>query len=214
MKGILIAVFTLTLLIPAAVYAQADLQSEQTADSTAQTTDAVDDSTSRERLQDRLDDYKQRVEERLSLAEERRIARLCTNAQAVVARLESNLASARENRSDAYSGIYDRLNSLVEKLDAASIDTTELNRIILSFKEDSDEVVAKVEAYQQIVNDLIAMDCQEDPAAFKAALDIARQERNSLVNLSSTFKNSFKEAIKAELQNIRQSLSNSSGEES
>lgn len=186
--------FLVALVAPAAVSAQTDGSTDESADTTA---------TDRTK---RIEAYRQRVTDALSQAEERRIAGLCVAAQAVVGRLQTNLDTVIENRRSRYAVVADKLNELVRKLQAAEVDTTELEAVIAELDALADTVVEAVTEYQTTLTDLAEMDCEADPSGFKAALSAAREQRAEIITSAQGVRSYFVDTIKPLLQTIREQL--------
>ena len=167
-----------------------------------------------ERRLERLENYKARVEARLDFAEERRIQARCKGAQTVSLRLAENITRVKQNREKAYQSVVEKLNSLVDKLEAAGVNSSSLDSAVQSLDGEIAVFISTLGDYETILSDLTELDCEEDPTAFKAALEVAKQQRVLLVSSSQSLRQYFNDTIKPELVEIRQSLiSEGEGEE-
>lgn len=159
-----------------------------------------------EKRAERVQNYKDRLSERLTLAEEQRLKGSCKGAQTVTLRLMENAGQVKQTRENAYNSITDKLQKLVIKLDSAGIDTASLSEAITMMNSEVDIFLATMTEYETILLDLGEMDCESDPEAFKAALSAAKAQRVTLVSSSQGLRSYFNESIKPILQQIRAEL--------
>lgn len=199
--------------VPISAYAQED-SAEQTVEAVEPTTQPVVDETTAsngngqgaEKRAERVQNYKERLAEKLTFAEERKIKGSCKGAQTVVLRLSENAGQVKQIRENAYGSISEKLERLVGKLDAAGVDSSTLSDALASMEAEVDIFLATMTDYETILIDLGEMDCETDPEAFKAALSAAKQQRVTLVSSSQGLRNYFNESIKPILQQIRAEL--------
>lgn len=211
-------VFSLVLVSPSFVYAQTGtVEQDVSEEVTTQNEDVEDAEVEAEQetpnqsqrpstRQERIDQYKDRVSERLTAARERRIANGCKAAQGKVTSLQNNLARAVENRKGVYAKINERLSSLVLSLQAASVDVTELEEAIASIEMQSNEIVEKIALYRATLEDLAAMDCAADPEGFAAALSVAREQREDVLFAIDGLKSYITVDVKIILDIVRELL--------
>jgi len=216
--GVLTIVMMSAVVLPSAVIAQEDSTSSSEAETSQSTVDSAgslsERATNRAAARDaRIADYKQRVTDRLSATEERRIVAACKAAQVVVAKLQSNLSTAIERRKDAYANVSEKLAEVVRKLKVASVDTTELEDAVTEMERQAAAVIVAAEEYSATLTDLTEMDCEADPSGFKAALVVAREQRAAVVSQAQSLKEYVKVNIKAILQKIREQLANDAATE-
>ncbi len=208
----LAVVFSALLVMPGVSYAQTGGPAD---DVTTQNEASEDTPSGTDRAsgrQDRIDKYKEKVTEKLSAAKERRITNGCKAAQGKVTSLQNNLSRAITNRKDIYTNIKERLDAVVVKLQAASIDTAELEVAIADIETQSSAVMEKIETYKATLEDLAAMDCTVDPTGFAAALSAAREQRTEIVTMAQALKSFVQDDVKAILQTIRQDLASNNEE--
>lgn len=195
--GMATALALVIIAVPAMTTAQTDSASDT----------ASDQATDR---QARIDAFKERVTTRLTAAQERRIANACKAAQGKVTSLQNNLTTAVEKRRSAYANVSDKLEEIVRKLQAASVDTTELEAAITEMNRQAAAVVSAIESYSATLADLAGMDCEADPQGFQAALTVAREQRTALVGQVQGLRDYINGTIKPNLQAIREQLTNDS----
>jgi len=193
-------------MLPLTVYAQEPIDPTITTQQTdSEEEPSSDDSVTKR--EERLARYKEKLEERLSAAEERKIRNSCKAAQVITGKLAQNADTVRAVRERAYTQVNEKLTNLVEKLQAASVDTTELEAAIESMAEITEEFFAAMEEYQTAIDDLSAMDCEENPEEFKAALEEAKRLRVTVISSSQSLRKYANETLKPILQSIRAELS-------
>ena len=154
----------------------------------------------------RLDTYRVKLEEKLSAAQERRIVARCKSAQGKITSLQAKVNNAVANREKVYSEIGDKLNNLIKKLQAAGVDTTEIEVAQEDIATESQSLLAAFEDYETVLADVAAMNCEEDAEGFKAALEVARQKTTELRAQAEEFRKMVTGDLKEILQNIRQDL--------
>ena len=192
---------------PTVVIAQSNDTSVDTTTTVDEASDATDQTTDRASdRQARIEDYKRQATDRLTAAQERRIANACSAAQAKVAAVQTNTSGAIERRRTAYANISEKLAEIVRKLQAGSVDTTELEASIQEMERLAAAVVTAAEAYQATIADLAEMDCAADPEGFQAALSVARQQRATVVAQAQALRDYISGTLKPLLQSIREQL--------
>jgi hypothetical protein len=154
----------------------------------------------------RIRALKEKKDGRIAASEERIIESRCRSAQVVVDKLQSRLNKVVDNRREKYSNLTSRLNELMQKLQLAGVDTTELEAAIVEIELISTSALTTIETYYTNLSDLATMDCESDPAGFKALIDEARSKRVEIVSLQGTLKSSINEKVKPILQSIRSNL--------
>lgn len=204
--------------MPAVAAAQDDATNSSNSEETSEqkpvddaTTDVADKSTKRK---ERIEEYKKSVTDKISAAKEKRLASVCKAAQGKVTSHENNVSKAITNRKGIYENISSRLTKVIEKLKAASIDTTELEAALTEVETQSAAIVAAAEEYQTTLADLAEMDCTVDPAGFQAALTAAREQRAALVELAKALKQYIQQDVKSILQTIKQQLESTKPDDS
>lgn len=187
---------------PAVVSAQNDSgnQSDETV-TTQNTAEAESD------RQARLEEAKKNQATKLTSAEERRVAGLCKASQTVITRLQAKVKTTAQARNTRYEAITTKLDTLVTRLQAASVDTTALEAAIAALKTKiTAHTTTSLEGYQTALADLAEMDCATDPSGFKAVLTQTRTQRGTLVDQAKELKNMVTVEIRALLDDIKAQL--------
>jgi len=197
--------FAVTALLPGYVLAQG----QDGADSSeTNPSDVAPNAQSVEKRTERVQAYKDRLEASLSAVEERRITAACRAAQAITMRLVVNIDSVAQKRKAAYDNISDKLTTVIEKVQLAGVDTTELEAKVTELNSMVADLLTKVADYKTTVNDLSELDCQANPDEFKAALEYAKTQRVEIVSSSKAIRNFVQESLKPVLSDIRIQLTN------
>ncbi len=173
--------------------------------------------TRAENREQRNAERKAQAEEQITIAQQQRVASRCAAAQT---KLDSAVQKAQEvetNRSDAYANIVTKLNSLVLRLQASSIDTTALEAQIAAFDNEVSAFFNAFETYQLALSDAAEVDCESDTESFLLALQDARQQNALLKQSAMNLRTYVKDTIGGTLEDIRSTLdsgtNNDSGEE-
>jgi hypothetical protein len=157
-------------------------------------------------LKDRLQKRKDELKLRLSNAQKNRLQSRCQNSQGVLKSVEGRIKGIQTSRIQIYGNLIDRLTSLSSRLRANNVDTTELDQNIEELKEKIEEFNTVLASYIQAVADLAVMQCKDDPEAFKASLNKARELQQELRQRGLEIKTFIQETLKPTLANIREQL--------
>lgn len=156
---------------------------------------------------ERLQKYKDQATVKISANEEKRIAGACKSAQQITDKLSSDLTAVAERRSKAYTTVSDKISSLITRLEAVEVDAAELQASLTEFDSQVAALLESISEYKLTVEDISLMDCESDPAGFKAAIKSAKEQRVELVNSSQAIRSYISTIIKPIIQNIKESLS-------
>lgn len=189
--------------VPVAAIEDETQTEETTTTSTENETEKEPELTREQRFEKRKAEFKDKL---FSGAKELRLKNRCKAAQGLVKGPQARAKSIKISRDKVYGNMQTRLDSMVEKLKTKGVDTTtlesqitELKSLITKFNED-------LATYTLAVDDLVAMDCEADPDAFKAALEEARTLRGGLKDSGAAIRAYVKETIKPTLVEIRKQL--------
>lgn len=202
---------TCLLMMPVAVVAEASTADNSgSSNSNSSTTSSTDDTktlTPEElakkaaELKKRLDDNKAALKTKVDDATKKRITTKCKNSQVVIKGAETSANAISTNRGKAYSKIAEKIQALIDKVKAQGIDTTALEAANTVAKQKAETLSASMKTYEATLADLRAMDCAADPTAFKATLDLARTQRETVKtqaqDLRTYISTTLKDAIKA-----------------
>lgn len=159
-----------------------------------------------ERRAERLLKNKAALKEKLDSAEEKRIIAKCKNAQKLLASHQKRFDTLQTNRTKVYEDVSDRLDTIVERLDAAGIDITELKSLVEEYDTMVHDFSELTTAHSASVGDLGELDCTSDPEAFKATLEAARAEWKTMHEVAKSIRTYLIETIKPELLAAKDSL--------
>jgi chromosome segregation ATPase len=204
--GLVISVAVLSV---APVFAVAQEEPVTTQNSTTQAAPVSEETTNSsdaEKRDARIKAIKEKAEAKITAAEERRVAGRCIAAQKTVENLQTKMNTVVENRREKYSEITSKLENLVVKLQAASVDTVELEAAIAEVNADVDTALTNIEAYNTSLTDLVGMDCESDPAGFKALVDSAREQRKEIISSHGQLRSRINDSVKPVLQALRERI--------
>lgn len=162
-----------------------------------------EDSTAR---QARLEKLKTDLKIKLDAKEQEKLKTRCKPAQTIVKNVGERFNTKAPGRAKIYDELVTRLNSLVTKLKAKGVDTTELEQEISMLQTKVTLFNTDLAAYKQALSDLRDVDCVTDPTAFKAALEAARTAHDKVIKDAADVKAYVKDTIKPTLQKIRSVL--------
>ncbi len=182
------------------------LQSTAPAETSAETETSTPVDRSNGRAE-RVKAYKEKVQSKLTAVKEKRLTTRCKNAQEKIMALRTRLQTALSNRRKAYQTISEKLDSAVEKLKKAGVDTTKLETARDDIKADIASLDESMNAYDTVLADLEEMDCVADPATFQAALESARETQKSLREQAQQVRTFATTEVKALLEEMKTKLS-------
>jgi ABC-type transporter Mla subunit MlaD len=154
----------------------------------------------------RQEDRKQALKIALTAVEKVRIKDRCKAAQGKVSSVVQRANGISTSRSEVFGNVTTKLNTLVDKLKARSADTSELEADIAVLNTKITKFNTDFATYKQAINDLAAVNCQNDPAAFKAALLAGRNALDQVKKDSNDVKAYLKDTIRPLLTTIRSQL--------
>lgn len=140
---------------------------------------------------------------RLTAAEKKKLQDKCKPAQAKVSGISGRLKGLETSRGQVHENLQNRLNKLVEKLQAKGISTTELEAAIATLVTNIETFNTDLDTYKQSVAALHLLDCQADPEGFKAMLLTSRTNLEKLHADSKAIHTYLNETIKPLLKTIR-----------
>lgn len=167
------------------------------------------DSTTEERKA-RVEKYKLEVAERLTNAQEKKISDICKTSQLKLEKVQTSVEETVAKRQEKLQSIVEKLEDLSVKLREASVNTTELDAVIISLKSKTTEMMTGFEEYQQTLEDSSIVDCEVDPVGFKASIEAARLKRTEIKTMSIDIKKYVTESVNTLLGQIKASLSQTS----
>lgn len=148
----------------------------------------------------RIAAYKTKNAVKLAKAEETKLKGVCKAAQTKVTVLSDKSVKNNTARTTAYKIITDQLETIIPRLKDADIDTTDILKDQTKLEELVKTYTAKSLTYSDDLKDLAELDCQTDPAAFKAALLAARTDRPEVAKSAEAIKEYVKSNVKVSLQ--------------
>lgn len=197
--GMAVGLLIITPVVAAETSTSGTDRSSETADSSSSSEDSVSRTARLEKLKS---DLKIKIEDKEALNLKTR----CKSAQTKVGSVREKVASKVPGRTKAYGELTDRLSGLVVKLKAKGVDTTVFEQEIDVLKAKISTFNTDLASYKQMLADLKGNDCVTDPAAFKAALQASRTDRDKIIKDAADIKAYIKDTVKPTLQQIRTTL--------
>lgn len=183
-------------------------------DQTAQTTTMpVTDETAATELKTRLEKRKADLKTRLTNLQKTALKNKCKAAQGKLSSVSGRAKGVLTSRTKVHENLVARLENLSEKLDSKGVDTAEFKDMIAELKAKIATFEADYAIYQQTITDLETMDCAIDPDGFKASLDAARLNLQTVNNDAKAIRSYLTDSIKPLLVTIRTQLAGTQAEE-
>jgi hypothetical protein len=158
-------------------------------------------------LEDRQEARRQQLTAQISSAESEKIVNVCSAAQAKIKSASDRASGVYEVRKNRYDQITAKLLSLSERVKNQGLDTQALDQQLTTLQTQIDDFFVSFDDHRQAVSDTLEINCQTDPAAFKLALEDAREKRKKMIAQSKQISATIKDSIKPVLQDLKQQLS-------
>lgn len=156
--------------------------------------------------QQRVEQYKTKLGTAPTQSELNKLKLHCTVAQGNLKTLDTRVEKVQEKRTKAYTTINERLQKLIDALNAKSIATDKLGEQAKELKAKTDTFNTDLAAYKQAVTDASAMDCAADPLAMKAALQESRNIHDRLVTEITGIREHVNNLVKPSLVQVKADL--------
>ena len=141
--------------------------------------------------QDRLLEIKNAQELVLSDAEKTQIITTCSNAQQIIKSNQTLSSNAVKKRLVLYGTIQKELKAMELRMSKQGADASELDLLIGTIQQNIDELASVNRASQQIVDDIVSINCQDNPELYAAGLGELREYRITLLKTSTTLKDAI-----------------------
>lgn len=183
-------------------------------DQTAQTTTMpVTDETAATELKTRLEKRKADLKTRLTNLQKTVLKNKCKAAQGKLSSVSGRAKGVLTSRTKVHENLVARLENLSEKLDSKGVDTAEFKDMIAELKAKIATFETDYAIYQQTITDLESMDCVTEPDGFKASLDAARLNLQTVSDDAKAIRSYLTDSIKPLLVTIRTQLAGTQAEE-
>ncbi|GEM_PF-3282901 len=155
---------------------------------------------------ERKKQYRAQLKEALSTTDEQRIQLRCLAVQANIKTLATRSGEVQTKRVAAYSEITKEMDALSASLKNQAFETSELDKNIAELKVKVTAFQTTLADYKQTLEDLTVIDCSQDAASFKAALETARDLHTKLIGQVAEVRAFILNALKPSLQQVREEL--------
>jgi len=182
-------IVTPLLLVPAVAHAET---------TTTTTTETVTTETTTQRV----GKYKLALKTQPTVAEQIKIKANCKAAQVKGRILSTQITQKIALRSAAYVAVTVNIDNLINDLNAANVDTTELQTESDALQKLITTYGTDLKVYQDNITDMNAVDCVADPVGFKAALEAARASQATVLKDIKAIRAYVNDTIKPTLQAI------------
>jgi len=173
----------------------------------------VEDKTAK--LKERLQERKDEIHTKLTEYKKNRLKSRCKNAQGMLTSANARIKGVETSRKKVHENLLNRLVKLSGQLKDKGLDVTELNSQIETLKGMIAGIELEISDYKQAVSDVVEMTCVDDPEAFRASLDIAKEKLKAIKTSSAEIRAYLKDTIKVTLKGLRAQLeSQEQGEDS
>lgn len=158
------------------------------------------------KLKERLQERKDKITAKLTEAKKNAIKSRCKSAQGLLTSAKARINGVETSRNKIYDNLTNRLTKISGLLEEKGIDVSELDSQIETLKTMIADIKTDIESYKQAVADAAEMTCTDDPEAFRASLDEAKEMRKDIYASSAEIRTYLKETIKTTLKSLRSEL--------
>lgn len=155
---------------------------------------------------DRIQERKEELKTKLTVAKEERIQARCESAQGKLSSLSGRITGLETSRTQVYANLMNRLSNVQDRLQAQGVDTTELDANIQELQKKIDAFNTSLQEYKTIVGDVTVGECADDAEGFQASIDAARTALKGLREESVKIREYLKGTVKQTLQTIREQV--------
>jgi hypothetical protein len=148
---------------------------------------------------ERVAKRKAELKTKLTTLQQKRVQSRCKNAQTLLKVTIEKTAKVQTNRDKIHTDLLEKLTNLEAKLSASGVDTTEFKTQIADLKTKIETFQTDSAALLQAAQDTAALDCQADPAGFKASLEASRTALKKLQADAVAIRTTFAQEIKPRL---------------
>jgi aconitase B len=166
------------------------------------TTTTTTETITTETTTQRVGKYKLALKTQPTVAEQIKIKANCKAAQVKGRILSTQITQKIALRSAAYVAVTVNIDNLINDLNAANVDTTELQTESDALQKLITTYGTDLKVYQDNITDMNAVDCVADPVGFKAALEAARTSQATVLKDIKAIRAYVNDTIKPTLQAI------------
>lgn len=113
----------------------------------------------------------------------------CQNAQNLLRPIQDNTNKLVQARIDTYSYIQDELQAIKLRMIRQGADASEADLLTGRIQQALDQFTIQADRYGTSLDDVIGVNCQQQPEQFKAGLIVMRLQRAKLFNDAINLKN-------------------------
>jgi hypothetical protein len=157
---------------------------------------------------DRIKKYQERKTEKLEEAKAKRVEARCKTSQGKVSSLRGKLNNV------VAKSIGEKLDAVALRLQEAGVDTTKLDVARRDVAAELKELEQSMQAYDEVLSDIEAMDCLADPTTYISAIEQARELQKLLREQATEFRRFATTELRQVLQELRQQLESQQSTES
>jgi hypothetical protein len=154
-------------------------------------------------MNQRVQERKARLRENLTAVQQARIERLCQNAQKRIAKAQEVAVKFNDKHDKRIQSLLDKLSKFSERQKNKGADTVVLDTVLTDILSREEAVKAAYGDYINALSDSSGIDCQSDPAGFKASLDDAREQFQALRTARQTLRKTLKDDLLKALEDFR-----------
>ncbi len=158
------------------------------------------------KLNERVQKRKTEAKQKLTVLQEKRLQARCKSSQVKIKPLNTRATAIESNRAKVHANLVDSFTKLQEKLQAKNVDTTKLQAEITVLQAKINTFNNDLGEYREAISDTAIMDCEADPVAFKASLEVARVALQKVHADAKAIRTHVVTVIKPILQDIRVEL--------
>jgi uncharacterized coiled-coil protein SlyX len=115
-------------------------------------------------------------------AKKTEIQNTCRTAQANLQLIRQKEPRNYQNYSETYLDVQNEINALEIRLKRQGVTIQGIDQTLMNYKERVDQYDRLNYLYQQALNDVVEIDCKENPVEFVAGINVLRQLRAQILS--------------------------------
>lgn len=159
--------------------------------------------TNLDSMNQRVQERKARLSENITAAQQARIERLCQNAQKRIEKAQEVAVKFNDKHDKRIRDLLDKLSEFSKRQKNKGADTVVLDTVLTDILSREEAVKTAYSDYINALSDSSGIDCQSDPTGFKASLDDAREQFQTLRTARQTLRGTLKGDLLKALEDFR-----------
>jgi hypothetical protein len=139
-------------------------------------------------------------------ASKNKVQNSCQNTQNSLKSLRQKEQRIQRERLETYVDVQNEIDALRLRLMRQGIEVSGVARVLMGYREQSDQYDRLSKSYYEALNDTVSVDCRETPEAFIAGLTLLRQKRAALLETTTGLHNFVTDTVPGQFGIVKRDL--------